>query len=85
MPTLRRLRPPAVRGAVERVAAYVPGYRLKSERRSSRTASSGLSRGGGAGDPAAHAGNLDIMTSAAVRVAELAATEPAPSVGEGGA
>jgi acetaldehyde dehydrogenase len=71
----------AVRAAVERVAAYVPGYRLKSEPLVADGVVTVFVEVEGAGDYLpAYAGNLDIMTSAAVRVAELYATEPAGSV-----
>jgi acetaldehyde dehydrogenase len=71
----------AVRAAVERVAAYVPGYRLKSEPLVADGVVTVFVEVEGAGDYLpSYAGNLDIMTSAAVRVAELYATEPAGSV-----
>jgi acetaldehyde dehydrogenase len=83
---------------VARVAAYVPGYRLKQELQFSdrdgaedlRTLNPDLAPGdrtqvsvfleveGAAHYLPAYAGNLDIMTSAALRVAErLAARQPA--------
>jgi acetaldehyde dehydrogenase (acetylating) len=69
----------AVRSAVERVAAYVPGYRLSTE---TDATDDGLVtifvEVEGAGDYLPpYAGNLDIMTSAAVRVAELRASRAA--------
>jgi acetaldehyde dehydrogenase len=71
----------AIRGAVERVAAYVPGYRLKSDPLVADGVVTVFLEVEGAGDYLPpYAGNLDIMTSAAVRVAELYATEPASSV-----
>jgi acetaldehyde dehydrogenase len=77
----------AVKGAAERVARYVPGYRLATEPIVSKE---GLItvfiEVTGAGDYLpAYAGNLDIMTSAAVRVAEVyeATNSPPPLAGEG--
>ena len=77
----------AVHAAVERVAAYVPGYRLKAEPLVADGVVTVFIEVEGAGDYLPpYAGNLDIMTSAAVRVAELFASEPASSqAGEGGA
>jgi acetaldehyde dehydrogenase (acetylating) len=61
----------AVRDAVERVAAYVPGYRLATEPLVSDGLLTAFIEVEGAGDYLPRfAGNLDIMTSAAVRVAE---------------
>jgi acetaldehyde dehydrogenase len=61
----------AVAGAVERVAAYVPGYRLAAEPLVADGMVTVFVEVQGAGDYLpAYAGNLDIMTSAAVRVAE---------------
>jgi acetaldehyde dehydrogenase len=61
----------AVAGAVERVAAYVPGYRLATEPLVVDGLTTVFIEVEGAGDHLpAYAGNLDIMTSAAVRVAE---------------
>jgi len=69
----------AVRSAAARIASYVPGYRLGTE---PIVSSDGLITTfievTGAGDYLpAYAGNLDIMTSAAVRVAELYAARVA--------
>jgi acetaldehyde dehydrogenase (acetylating) len=77
----------AVHAAVKRVAAYVPGYRLKTEPLVADGVVTVFIEVEGAGDYLPpYAGNLDIMTSAAVRVAELYASEPASSqAGEGGA
>jgi acetaldehyde dehydrogenase len=78
----------SIRAMVADVASYVPGYRLLNEPQfepaSPRTAN--LARVAtfveveGAGDYLpAYAGNLDVMTSAAVRVGELLARSPQPS------
>ena len=77
----------AVHAAVERVAAYVPGYGLRGEPLVADGVVTVFVEVEGAGDYLPpYAGNLDIMTSAAVRVAELYATEPASSqAAEGGA
>ncbi len=65
----------AVRAAAGRVAAYVPGYRLATETVATAdglvTAFVEVEGGGDYLPP--YAGNLDIMTSAATRVAELRA------------
>lgn len=62
----------AVRAAVGEVARYVPGYRLASDRQFRDDVLTVFVEVEGAGDYLpAYAGNLDIMTSAAVRVAEL--------------
>ncbi|HEX6677911.1 MAG TPA: acetaldehyde dehydrogenase (acetylating) [Actinomycetes bacterium] len=61
----------AVAAAVGRVAAYVPGYRLAAEPLVADGLVTVFVQVEGAGDYLpAYAGNLDIMTSAAVRVAE---------------
>jgi acetaldehyde dehydrogenase (acetylating) len=68
----------AVAAAVAGVAEYVPGYRLTSAPLIAEGVVTVLLEVEGAGDNLpAFAGNLDIMTSAAVRVAELYA-EAAP-------
>src|SRR6266536_4779863 len=60
-----------VAAAVERVAAYVPGYHLAAEPLVADGLVTVFVAVEGAGDYLpAYAGNLDIMTSAAVRVAE---------------
>src|SRR5215467_9454776 len=62
---------PAVHDAVDRVAAYVPGYRLTAEPLVADGLLTAFIEVEGAGDYLPrYAGNLDIMTSAAVRVAE---------------
>jgi acetaldehyde dehydrogenase len=62
----------AVTTAVEDVAAYVPGYRLAAGPLFSDGLVTVMVEVEGAGDGLPpYAGNLDIMTSAAVRVAEL--------------
>jgi acetaldehyde dehydrogenase (acetylating) len=61
----------AVREAVDRVAAYVPGYHLATEPLVSDGLLTAFIEVEGAGDYLPRfAGNLDIMTAAAVRVAE---------------
>jgi acetaldehyde dehydrogenase len=61
----------AVRDAVNRVAAYVPGYHLATEPLVSDGLLTAFIEVEGAGDYLPRfAGNLDIMTAAAVRVAE---------------
>jgi acetaldehyde dehydrogenase len=61
----------AVRNAVSQVAAYVPGYRLAAEPLVADGLLTAFVEVEGAGDYLpSYAGNLDIMTSAAVRVAE---------------
>lgn len=68
----------AVDEAVAEVAAYVPGYRLAMAPLLADGVVTLMVEVEGAGDNLPpYAGNLDIMTSAAVRVAELHA-EPAP-------
>jgi acetaldehyde dehydrogenase len=69
----------AVKATVERIASYVPGYRLATD---TVVSDDGLVtifvEVEGAGDYLpSYAGNLDIMTSAAVRVAELYAAKVA--------
>jgi acetaldehyde dehydrogenase len=62
----------AIVEAVDRVAAYVPGYRLATEPLVADGMATVFLEVEGAGDYLpAYAGNLDIMTAAAVRVAEL--------------
>jgi acetaldehyde dehydrogenase len=62
----------AVADAVLAVAAYVPGYRLKTAPLIADGVLTVMLEVEGAGDNLpSFAGNLDIMTSAAVRVAEL--------------
>jgi acetaldehyde dehydrogenase len=62
----------AVTAAVAGVAAYVPGYRLTSAPLIADGLATVMVEVEGAGDNLPpYAGNLDIMTSAAVRVAEL--------------
>jgi acetaldehyde dehydrogenase (acetylating) len=62
----------AVRAAVGRVAAYVPGYRLRADPLVADGQVTVFVEVEGAGDYLPrYAGNLDIMTAAAIRVAEL--------------
>lgn len=62
----------AVKAAVKGVAEYVPGYRLTTAPLISDGLVTAMVEVEGAGDNLPpYAGNLDIMTSAAVRVAEL--------------
>jgi acetaldehyde dehydrogenase (acetylating) len=70
-----------VERAVREVSSYVPGYRCLVPPQFERTSQTGVTRVTtvteveGAGDYLpSYAGNLDIMTSAAARVAELCAT-----------
>jgi acetaldehyde dehydrogenase len=68
----------AVDGVVETVSAYVPGYRLTAPVDVRDSVATVLLEVEGAGDfLPKYAGNLDIMTSAAVRVAELHADRAA--------
>ncbi len=61
----------AVRDAVDRVAAYVPGYHLATGPLVSDGLLTAFIEVEGAGDYLPRfAGNLDIMTSAAVKVGE---------------
>jgi acetaldehyde dehydrogenase len=61
----------------ERVRDYVPGYRLRSEPIFDESSVAVVIEVEGAGDYLpSYAGNLDIMTAAAVRVAEDLATAP---------
>jgi acetaldehyde dehydrogenase len=84
----------SVRRMVADVATYVPGYRLLNEPQFEDPSprSFGLLRVAvfvevaGAGDYLpAYAGNLDIMTAAAVRVGELLARSPLPTPTAGSA
>jgi acetaldehyde dehydrogenase len=69
----------AVEEVVAEVASYVPGYRLAAEPLVDEGLLTVLLEVEGAGDYLpVYAGNLDIMTSAAVRVAEQFAKEPLP-------
>jgi acetaldehyde dehydrogenase (acetylating) len=68
----------AIREAVAGVAQYVPGYRLTTDPLIGDELATVMVEVEGAGDNLPpYAGNLDIMTSAAVRVAELHAAAPA--------
>jgi acetaldehyde dehydrogenase len=68
----------AIDEAVAGVAAYVPGYRLTGAPLIADGLATVMVEVEGAGDNLPpYAGNLDIMTSAAVRVAELHAGDPA--------
>jgi acetaldehyde dehydrogenase len=67
-----------IAATVAAVSAYVPGYRLTAEPLHQDGTVTVLLEVRGAGDYLPeYAGNLDIMTSAAVRVAELCAEEAA--------
>jgi acetaldehyde dehydrogenase (acetylating) len=70
----------AVENAVDAVASYVPGYRLAAPPNVHEGVITVLLEVQGAGDYLPeYAGNLDIMTSAAVRVAELHAQREVPA------
>jgi acetaldehyde dehydrogenase len=70
----------AVNRVAESVAAYVPGFRLTAPPEVRDDVVMVLLEVEGAGDYLPeYAGNLDIMTSAAVRVAELHATRGVPA------
>jgi acetaldehyde dehydrogenase len=68
----------SVLAMVERVAAYVPGYRLRAEPIFDDGRVTVIVEVEGAGDfLPLYAGNLDVMTAAAVRVGELLAARQA--------
>jgi acetaldehyde dehydrogenase len=68
----------SVLAMVERVATYVPGYRLRAEPIFDEGRVTVIVEVEGAGDfLPRYAGNLDVMTAAAVRVGELLAGERA--------
>jgi acetaldehyde dehydrogenase len=68
----------SIHAAVAAVAAYVPGYRLTGGPLFADGVATVMVEVEGAGDNLPpYAGNLDIMTSAAVRVAELHAADAA--------
>jgi acetaldehyde dehydrogenase len=70
----------AILSAVARVQRFVPGYRLTGDPLFDPDRISVLLEVEGAGDHLPpYAGNLDIMTSAAVRVAEILSLERAPA------
>ena len=70
----------AILAAVARVQRFVPGYRLTGDPLFDSDRISVLLEVEGAGDHLPpYAGNLDIMTSAAVRVAEILSLERAPA------
>jgi acetaldehyde dehydrogenase (acetylating) len=70
----------AVEWVVDEVAGYVPGYRLTAPPNVHEGVLTVLLEVKGAGDYLPeYAGNLDIMTSAAVRVAELHAQREVPA------
>jgi acetaldehyde dehydrogenase len=70
----------AILDAVARVQRFVPGYRLTGDPLFDPDRISVLLEVEGAGDHLPpYAGNLDIMTSAAVRVAEILSLERAPA------
>jgi acetaldehyde dehydrogenase len=70
----------AILAAVARVQQFVPGYRLTGDPLFDPDRISVLLEVEGAGDHLPpYAGNLDIMTSAAVRVAEILSLERAPA------
>jgi acetaldehyde dehydrogenase len=69
----------AILAAVARVQQFVPGYRLTGEQIFDHDRLTVLLEVEGAGDHLPrYAGNLDIMTSAAVRVAEFLTRAPMP-------
>jgi acetaldehyde dehydrogenase len=69
----------AISAAVARVQRFVPGYRVTADPLLDQDRISVLLEVEGAGDHLPpYAGNLDIMTSAAVRVAEILSLERAP-------
>ena len=70
----------AVDEVVETVSGYVPGFRLTAAPKIDDDVITVLLEVEGAGDYLPeYAGNLDIMTSAAVRLAELRATREVPA------
>lgn len=73
----------AVREAASRIAGYSPGFRLTGEvtieqvRARTDEVTVGLELSGAGAHLPVHAGGLDLMTSAAVRIAERIAANPA--------